>query len=319
MSDNSNNNTSPHLPPAGWYPDPHDARDPLGKVVQRYWDGTQWTEHTAVPTGSDAVPTQVMAPLMQAAEIRSETGPQAAGLPAGPGDSTGAGVIAVPARRGLPKLKWWQWALIAFGVLVLISVIAGALGGGHRDGAAATPTPTVKAQEVDAPEPKPVDDREEMPGLVGLTVAEARAAVEAAGFVIAMPVGTGDDWVVLTQTISDGRQADPGTEVLITAEAPKPMYTLAQQNAIGKAQSYLDFAGFSRSGLIDQLEYEGYSTEDATFGADNAGADWNAEAAEKAASYLEFTSFSRQGLYDQLAYEGFTDAEIQFGLAAVGY
>ncbi|PND49816.1 MULTISPECIES: DUF2510 domain-containing protein [Rhodococcus] len=27
--------------PAGWYPDPHGAQ------VQRYWDGRQWTEHTA--------------------------------------------------------------------------------------------------------------------------------------------------------------------------------------------------------------------------------------------------------------------------------
>ena len=55
------------------------------------------------------------------------------------------------------------------------------------------------------------------------------------------------------------------------------------------------------------------------FGADNAGADWNAEAAEKAKSYLDMTSFSRDGLYDQLAFEGFTDPEIQFGLTAVGY
>jgi hypothetical protein len=27
--------------PAGWYPDPN------GQPLQRYWDGTQWTEHTA--------------------------------------------------------------------------------------------------------------------------------------------------------------------------------------------------------------------------------------------------------------------------------
>jgi hypothetical protein len=102
--------------------------------------------------------------------------------------------------------------------------------------------------------------------------------------------------------------------VLITGEAPKPVYTLAQQNAIHQAQSYLDYSGFSRVGLIDQVEYEGHATEEATF-----GADWNAEAAEKAASHLGYSSFSRQGLYDQLAFEGFTDAEIQFGLAAVGY
>lgn len=31
-------------PPAGWFPDPHDANQ------WRYWDGTQWTEHRAPRT-----------------------------------------------------------------------------------------------------------------------------------------------------------------------------------------------------------------------------------------------------------------------------
>ncbi len=36
------------MPPPGWYEDPVAAGGPL-----RWWDGTQWTEHTA-PTGSTA-------------------------------------------------------------------------------------------------------------------------------------------------------------------------------------------------------------------------------------------------------------------------
>lgn len=307
MSDNSNNNTvqnaaasgEPQLPPAAWYPDPHDSG------AQRYWDGAQWTAHTA-PASADGASAGAAAPT----SALSATDTPAAG-----------GAVAVAPSRGLPKLKWWQWGLIALAALVLISMIASVVSGGSADDAEGDDPATVAevAKEVPAEEPEPIDDREEVPGLVGLTVAEARAALEEAGFVIATPDGTGDDWVVATQTLSEGRQADAGTEVLVTAEAPKPVYTLAQQNAIDKAKSYLSFAGFSRTGLIEQLEFEGFSTDDATFGADNAGADWNAEAAEKAASYLEFTSFSRQGLYDQLAFEGFTDAEIQFGLAAVGY
>jgi hypothetical protein len=224
---------------------------------------------------------------------------------------------AVPARtnRGLPRLKWWQWALIAVGALVLVSIIVNGINGERATGGAAGDKPATVAEEAEdepAPAARPVDDRAEVPALVGLTVGEARAALEAVGFVIAMPAGTSHDWVVAARTLSEGRQADAVTEVLVT-EAPKPVYTLAQQNAIGKAQSYLDHSGFSRVGLIEQLDYEGYSTEEAVFGADNAGADWNAEAAEKAASYLEYSSFSRQGLYDQLAFEGFTDAEIQSG------
>lgn len=34
--------------PAGWYPDPH------GATALRYWDGTQWTEHTAPGVGGVA-------------------------------------------------------------------------------------------------------------------------------------------------------------------------------------------------------------------------------------------------------------------------
>lgn len=90
-------------------------------------------------------------------------------------------------------------------------------------------------------------------------------------------------------------------------------------NAIAKAKAYLDYSGFSRSGLIKQLEYEGYPTDSATYAADNCGADWNSECAEKAQSYLDYTSFSRDGLYNQLAYEEFTDEQIQYGLSAVGY
>ena len=49
---------------------------------------------------------------------------------------------------------------------------------------------------------------------------------------------------------------------------------------------------------ILQLEYEGYTTEEATYAADNRGADWNKQAAKAATSYLELTSFSREGLID---------------------
>ncbi len=40
-------------------------------------------------------------------------------------------------------------------------------------------------------------------------------------------------------------------------------------------------SGFSRDGLVGQLEYEQFSSEDAAYGADNAGADWNKETEEK--------------------------------------
>jgi hypothetical protein len=80
----------------------------------------------------------------------------------------------------------------------------------------------------------------------------------------------------------------------------------------------LDLTAFSRSGLIDQLEYEGYSTQDATYAVDALGANWNEQAARQAEQYLELTAFSRQGLIDQLEYEGFTTAQANYGADAVG-
>lgn len=43
------------LPPANWYPDPEVPGQ------QRYWDGTQWTEHRAPLAGSPAVSGQQQA------------------------------------------------------------------------------------------------------------------------------------------------------------------------------------------------------------------------------------------------------------------
>lgn len=50
--------------------------------------------------------------------------------------------------------------------------------------------------------------------------------------------------------------------------------TLGQKNAVSKTKSYLDYTAFSYTGLIDQLEFEGFTTEEATYAVDNCGADW---------------------------------------------
>lgn len=288
MSDN----TTPATP-AGWYPDQADPS------AVRYWDGAQWTEHTQPAAGY----------------VGSDT-PGTAGAPA---------AVLVPA----PKKPWYKrpGPLIAAGagVLVLLFILIGALNGGTPD-TVADPKPsstreTLRDQKPveEVEEPEPVDTTVEVPDMVGMTVAEAVAALAAVDITLELPAEVGQDWVVSSQTVAGGQRIEPGDPLSISAAPPAPVYTLAQENVIRQAKSYLAYSGFSRAGLIGQLEYEGYSTEDATFGADNAGADWNAEAAEKAKSYLEYSSFSRQGLYDQMAYEEFTPEQIEFALAAVGY
>lgn len=94
--------------------------------------------------------------------------------------------------------------------------------------------------------------------------------------------------------------------------------TIGQKNALSKAHDYLSFSAFSYSGLIKQLEYEGFTTEEATYAADNCGADWSKQAAKKALDYLNYSSFSFSGLVKQLEYEGFSTEEATFAVDSCG-
>lgn len=94
--------------------------------------------------------------------------------------------------------------------------------------------------------------------------------------------------------------------------------TTGEQNARLSAESYIAFSAFSRTGLIDQLLFEGFTQAEAEYGVDALGADWSEQAAKSADNYLSFSAFSRSGLIDQLVFEGFTEAEAEFGVDAVG-
>lgn len=100
---------------------------------------------------------------------------------------------------------------------------------------------------------------------------------------------------------------------------PEPQLTIGQENALRSARSYLDYTSFSRTGLIHQLEFESYSTGDATWAVDSLNVDWNEQAAKKAKEYLDYTSFSREGLVQQLVFEGFTREQADHGATAAGY
>lgn len=97
------------------------------------------------------------------------------------------------------------------------------------------------------------------------------------------------------------------------AEESNSSESAGQKNARKSAESYLDYQAFSRTGLIKQLEFEGYLTEDSTYGVDSLDADWHDQAAQSAKSYLEYSSFSRSGLFTQLLFEGFTQSQAEWG------
>lgn len=122
--------------------------------------------------------------------------------------------------------------------------------------------------------------------------------------------------------ISQSTQANSiiyeGDEITIVYSLGKEP-TMGEKNALDSANNYLRFMSFSYTGLIEQLEYEGYTNQEATYAVDNCGADWNEQAAKKAEEYINTMSFSRNGLIEQLEYEGFTSEQSEYGVSAVGY
>jgi TM2 domain-containing membrane protein YozV len=111
----------------------------------------------------------------------------------------------------------------------------------------------------------------------------------------------------------------PATTSTPASTPSESTMTMGQKNAIKKAESYIKIKGFSKEALISQLEFEGYTTEDATWASDNVTVDWNEEAKQSAESYVDIMAMSASGLYDQLIFEGYTDEQANYGVSAVGY
>lgn len=154
--------------------------------------------------------------------------------------------------------------------------------------------------------------------------------------------------IVLVAAIGSGSQGDspshaetslppspssPSVDEVFTSDTPTPIEseptlsqnqdnsteTIGQRNALNAAKKYLNVMAFSYEGLIHQLEFEKYTTEQATYGADSCGADWNEQAARSAKNYLNLMSFSHDSLITQLEFEGFTHEQAVYGAEANGY
>ena len=152
------------------------------------------------------------------------------------------------------------------------------------------------------------------------------AAVNSAG----VGVFSESNWVDYTTTSGSGKSSItiPSSNLIPSATASNGTITstttsitstgtVSQRNAKSLATSYLRSSSFSRSGLIGQLQYEGFSIDDATYGVDALNTNWNAQAVKKATSYLRTSSFSRSGLIDQMIFEGFSSSESIYGVDAL--
>lgn len=108
------------------------------------------------------------------------------------------------------------------------------------------------------------------------------------------------------------------SESKVEVEREDNNLSTSQSNALKKANSYLRHTAFSREGLIEQLEFEKYSYDDAVYAVDNCGADWNEQALKKAKSYLSHSAFSESSLTEQLEFEGFSNSEAIYGVDNCG-
>lgn len=104
----------------------------------------------------------------------------------------------------------------------------------------------------------------------------------------------------------------PEEQSEIVEEVPDVPFEFEQ--ALDKAQNYVDFTSFSEADLRRQLEYHEFSPEAIQFALDNVNVDYQAECIEKAKNYLEFTSFSEADLREQLEYHKFSEEHISVAI-----
>ncbi|MET3903274.1 Ltp family lipoprotein [Paenarthrobacter sp. 4246] len=228
-------------------------------------------------------------------------------------------------KRGLP-LEGYQRhkkvALIVTGIFVLFGIIVNVV----RIGSGPTAAPTLSSTRGAAPDSASASasvqstaEKEAQAAAKAKAEAELKAKAEADAAAKAQTEAAAKaEAEASVKAKADAEAADAAAKAAAEAAAKAAAGTVSQQNALRKATSYLEFTAFSYPGLIKQLEFEKYSTEDATWAADRVKVDWNQQAAKKAKNYLEFSSFSRAGLIDQLLFEGFTPEQAEYGVSQTG-
>ena len=136
-------------------------------------------------------------------------------------------------RRRFLKLPVWAW-------IVIVLVIGGAASGGSPSKETSNPTPTEESTPVKATDAPTTD-------------------------------APTTDAPTTDAPTTDAPTTDAPTTDAPTTQAPAPSETIGQENARESAQSYLNYSAFSRSGLIDQLLFEGFSRAEAEYGVNAVG------------------------------------------------
>lgn len=122
-------------------------------------------------------------------------------------------------------------------------------------------------------------------------------------------------------SFSSANASHPTGSSISNPQASSSIYasSVSLANAKRSAQNYIRIMGFSRSGLINQLVFEGYSKSISTRAVDSLKVNWNKQAVRVAKNYLNLMPFSRQGLIDQLKFDGFSSSQAAAGAKGAGY
>jgi hypothetical protein len=250
---------------------------------QRYWDGQQWTENFA-PGVTPETPTGVLPATL--AGVPSETHPPAA------------------------RKNWFvrHKILTAIGAVLLLGIVSSLANGGG------TKSDRVAAIDQVATSTAPAQSAADKAAAAQAVIDKAAADKAAADQAVVDQAAA--DKAAAAQAVIDKAAAAKTAAAKKIADANR--LTTAQENAKRKAESYIEMSGFSRSGLIEQLKFEGFTENDAKRAIDSMHVNWNTEAEQKAKSYVDMSGFSRSGLIEQLIFEGFTKTQAAHGANSVG-
>ncbi|MEB6087317.1 Ltp family lipoprotein [Enterococcus casseliflavus] len=91
-----------------------------------------------------------------------------------------------------------------------------------------------------------------------------------------------------------------------------------QRRAIARAESFTNLMAFSRARLIQQLEFEGFTHNDAQWAVDQLTIDWNEQALKKANSYHSLMSLPPDNIRRLLAFEDFSEEQIDYAMTNIG-
>lgn len=147
-----------------------------------------------------------------------------------------------------------------------------------------------------------------------LTPTQQQAADEAADYVEFIPSSRARLIEVLTL---DGTYTEPDATVAVDS-----LNIDFNEQALLESQTLIEYGTYARQSLIASLSWEyggAFTLEEATYAADNVGADWNAEAVDAAEASLGiFDAPNCEEVVDYLTNDvGFTPEEAQYGAEAV--